>query len=111
MTTSSRVAGTMVASLSSVWVIAHQIQAIHTSAHACWEVTSCMLAAKRSPWVAPEVNLGKCTLHLPLQKANRAEPTLALKPRGDVTRNPKRGVPVAPKKIGHVSVKNFLKKV
>ena len=26
------------------------------------------------------------------------QPTLALKPRGDVTRNPKQGVPVAPKK-------------
>ena len=25
------------------------------------------------------------------QKANKAEPTLALKPRGDITRNPKQG--------------------
>ena len=31
------------------------------------------------------------------RNANKAEPTLALKPRGDVTRNPKQ-VPVAPKK-------------
>ena len=36
-------------------------------------------------------------------KWNKAEPTLALKPRGDVTRNHKTGVPVAPK-IGHVYV-------
>ena len=40
---------------------------------------------------APEVDLGECTLHLPLQKANKAEPTLALSPRGDITRNPKQG--------------------
>ena len=33
--------------------------------------------------VAPEVDLRECTLHLPLQKANKAEPTLALKPRGE----------------------------
>ena len=31
------------------------------------------------------------------KKVNKVEPTLALK-RGDVTRNPKQGVPVAPKK-------------
>ena len=41
--------------------------------------------------------------------ANKAEPTLALKPRGDVTRNPKQGVPV-PQKKGHVSAKYFKKK-
>ena len=34
------------------------------------------------------------------KKANKAEPTLALKPRGDVTRNPKQ----APQK-GHVYAK------
>ena len=50
-----------------------------------------MLAAKRLASVVPEVDLGECTLHSPLQKANKAEPTLALKPRGDVTRNPKQG--------------------
>ena len=41
--------------------------------------------------VAPEVDLRECALHSHLQKANKAEPTLALKPRGDVTRNPKPG--------------------
>ena len=39
-----------------------------TSAHACGEVTGCVPAAKRSASVAPEVNLGECTLHLPPQK-------------------------------------------
>ena len=44
------------------------------------------------------------------KKANKAEPTLALKPRGDVTmQKSKTGVPVAPQK-GHMSAKNFLKK-
>ena len=41
--------------------------------------------------------------------ANKAEPTLALKPRGDVTRNPKQGYQW-PQKKGHVSAKNFKKK-
>ena len=46
---------------------------------------------KRSVRVAPEADLRECTLHSPLQKANKAEPTLALKPRGDVTGIPKQG--------------------
>ena len=47
-----------------------------------------MLAVKRSAGVVPEVNLGECTLHSPPQKAG---PPLALKLRGDITRNPKQG--------------------
>ena len=39
-----------------------------TSAHACGEVTGCVPAAKRSASVAPEVNLGECMFHSPLQK-------------------------------------------
>ena len=35
--------------------------------------------------------------HMPPQSSNRAEPTLALKPRGDVTRSLETGVSVAPK--------------
>ena len=50
-----------------------------------------MLAFKRLACVAPEVDLGECTLHLPPQKVNKAEPTLALKQRSDITRNPKQG--------------------
>ena len=44
-----------------------------------------MPAAKRSVCVAPEVDLGN---YIRLYKeVNKAEPTLALKPKGDVTRN------------------------
>ena len=35
---------------------------------------------------------GMCNVtHMPLLSLNKAEPTLALKPRGDVTRSPKQG--------------------
>ena len=40
--------------------------------------------------VAPEVDLRKCTLHS-LPQCELGRTTLALKPRGDVTRNPKQG--------------------
>ena len=50
-----------------------------------------MLAAKKTAGVAPEVNLRECTSHTPLPSVNKAEPTVALKPRGDVTRSPKQG--------------------
>ena len=70
-----------------------------------------MLAAKRSACVAPEVDLWECTLHSSPQKANKAEPTLALKPRGDVTRNPKQGYQWPPKRTCVcVHQKLFLKK-
>ena len=62
-----------------------------TSTTVCGDRTGCVPATKRSASVAPEVDLGECTLHLPPQKVNKAEPTLALNPRGDVTRNPKQG--------------------
>ena len=65
------------------------------------------LAVKRSGGVTPEADPRECTLHLPLQKMNKAEPTLTLKPRGDVTRNPKQGYRWPQK--GHVSAKNFKK--
>ena len=48
-----------------------------------------MLAIYTSRGVTPEVNLRECILHMPPQSLNEAEPTLALKPRGDVTRSPK----------------------
>ena len=50
-----------------------------------------MLAIYTGRGVAPEVNLRECISHTPLQSLNKAEPTLALKPRGDVTRSPKQG--------------------
>ena len=35
---------------------------------------------------------GMCNVtHMPLLSSNKAEPTLALKPRGDITRSPKQG--------------------
>ena len=69
-----------------------------TSATVCGDRTGCLPAIKRLVSVAPEMDLGECTLHSPLQKANKAEPTLALNPRGDVTRNPKQGYQWPPKK-------------
>ena len=50
-----------------------------------------MLAVYTSRGVTPEVNLRECISHTPPQSSNKAEPTLALKPRGDVTRSPKQG--------------------
>ena len=53
--------------------------------------SAAMLAAKWVAGVAPEVNLRdhvKCML---LPSLNKALPTLALKPRGDITRSPKQG--------------------
>ena len=82
----NRVAGTMVARSSSVRVIAHlnpsQVPPLHMHVGK-WP------AAKRLACVVPEVDLREYTLHLPPQKVNKADPTLALKPRGDMTRNPK----------------------
>ena len=40
-----------------------------TSATLCGDRTGCAPAAKRLASVAPEVDLGECTLHLPPQKA------------------------------------------
>ena len=48
-----------------------------------------MLALYTGKCVAPEVNLRECISCMPLQSLNRAEPTLDLKPRRDVTRSPK----------------------
>ena len=49
-----------------------------------------MLATKRLTGVAPEVNHRECITCMPLPSANKV-PTLALKPRGDITRSPKQG--------------------
>ena len=49
-----------------------------------------MLAAKRSASVAPEVNFR--------ERVNKAA-TLALRPRGDVTRSPKQGISGPTKRI------------
>ena len=48
-----------------------------------------MLAIYTSRGVTPEVNIRECILCRPPQSSNKAEPTLALKPRGDITTSPK----------------------
>ena len=85
---SSRIANTMVARSFSVLLNLSQVPPLlmHVGK---WLAT--LPVAKRSSHLAPDVDLGECTLHLPLPKVNKAEPTLALKPRGEVTRNPKWG--------------------
>ena len=50
-----------------------------------------MLAIYTGRGVAPEMNLRERLSRTPLQSSNKAEPTLDLKPRGDVTRSPKQG--------------------
>ena len=68
-----------------------------------------MQVVKRSAGIAPEVDLRECTLHLlPQKQANKADPTLALKSRGDITRNPKQGYQWS--QIRHMCpLKTFLK--
>ena len=50
-----------------------------------------MLAIYTGRGVAPEVNLRECISCMPPQSSNKAEPTLALKPRGDITGSLKQG--------------------
>ena len=50
-----------------------------------------MLTLYTGRGVTPEVNLREYISHTALQSSNKAEPTLALKPRGDITRSPKQG--------------------
>ena len=50
-----------------------------------------MLALYTGKGVTPEVNLREHISCTPPHSSNKAEPTLALKPRGDVTRSPKQG--------------------
>ena len=53
--------------------------------------SAAMLAAKRLAGIIAEVNLRQHVTHMPLPSTNKAARTLALKLRGDVTRNPKQG--------------------
>ena len=65
-----------------------------TSAEICmWgRQLAVMLALYTSKGVAPEVNLREhISRTWPPPSANKAEPTLALQPRGDFTRSPKQG--------------------
>ena len=63
-----------------------------------------MLALYTGKGVTPEVNLRECILGMPPQSLNKAEPTMALKPRGEVQN---RGI--SGPTNGHVSNKNFKK--
>ena len=49
------------------------------------------VTTERSAGVAPEVIFREHTSCMPPPSADKAEPTLALKPRGDITRSPKQG--------------------
>ena len=64
-----------------------------TSAETCtWgKRLAAMLAIYTSRGVVPEVNLRECISRMPLQSSNKAEATLVLKPREDVTRSLKQG--------------------
>ena len=68
----------------------------------CWHYTP-------AKGVALEVNLRERMSRTPPHSLNKAEPTLALKPRGDVTRSPKQGYQW-PHKWTCVQQKFFLKK-
>ena len=50
-----------------------------------------MLVIYTGRGIALEVNLRERISRMPLQSSNKAEPTLALKPRGDITRSLKQG--------------------
>ena len=67
-----------------------------------------MLAIYTGRGVTPEVNLRECISYMPPQSLNKAEPTLALKPRGDITRSVEQGI--SGPKNGYVSNKNLKKK-
>ena len=67
----------------------------------------CRQAIYTGRGVAPEVNLREYISRMPPQSSNKAEPTMALKPSGDVTRSLNRGI--SHPKNGHVSNKNFKK--
>ena len=67
----------------------------------CQEVSRCHTRGESQRMC----NIRTCT---PLLSLNKAEPTLALKPRGDITRSPKRGIS-GPTKRTHV-LQFFFKK-
>ena len=88
----SRVAGTMVACSSSVQVIAHsnQIQ-LPSLADASGKVMSCDASCQEVGRCSTRIGSQGIYITFASTKVNKAEPTLALKPRGHITRNPKEG--------------------
>ena len=78
-----------------------------TSADAYREVTNCN--AGHQECSTKDGSQGMHITFTSAKEANKAEPTLALKPRGDVTRNPKQGDQWPPKKGHMCPPKNFKK--
>ena len=70
-----------------------------------------MVAAKKSASVTLELSLIECvTHHACLHQVQIRLPTLALKPRGDVTKSPKKGLLSGPTKaLMSLSFKNYAK--
>ena len=95
-------------SSSSVWVIAHlNSKPTPTSDDACGEVTGCNTCNQElSRCSTRGRSQGMYITFTSAKQVNKAEPTLALKPRGDVTRNQKQGYQW-PQNRTHVSVKNL----
>ena len=88
---------------------------LSSASHLCWNMhvgkqPTAMMAVKRLASVAPEVDVRKCTLCSPLQKAIKAEPTRDLKPRGHVIWNSKHRYQWPQIGHMHVSAKTFKKK-
>ena len=88
-TVTSRVAGTMVVRSSSVRVIVSSNPS---------QVPPLLMQQEVGMYSTRGGSQGMYITFTSTQKMNEAEPTLSLKPRGHVTRNPKTGVSVAPQK-------------
>ena len=98
---SSRVAGTMVACLSSLRWLPFKSEGEVTGCEAsCQEVSRCSTRG------------GSQGIYITFAsaKVNKAEPTLVLKPIGEVTRNPKQDSSGPKKGHVYVSAKKLLKK-
>ena len=94
-----RVASTAVARLSSVWVIACSNLSQVSLLYACGEVTSCDARGQHMYSCSiRDGSQGNVHYICVRKKVYKAEPTLALKPRGDVTRNLKQGYHWPPKR-------------
>ena len=88
------------------WAFVYGARGLPFDSHQCLHkyVEEISLAAD----IAPEVNLQEHETYTPLPSANKAEPNLALKHRGDITRSPKQGY-MWPHKKGLMSSKNYKK--
>ena len=83
------------------WVIAHSnLSQVPTLLIYLGEVTGCDAGCQKASRCSTrgEIFGGMYITFTPIQEANKAEPTLALKPRGDVTRNPKQEYQWPPKR-------------